>query len=277
MRIAVKNLPYSSTKELIHDHFKDFGTITDIYLLYNNDNSSSNKVDKKFRRICFVGYKTEAEAKRAVKVKNRTFIKNQRIVVELEGESLKKMKNVKIDIEKKIENKEYDENSEESENGIANNYELVDLETPTLEIRNLPYIVKEEDLSEHFKKFGKIENINLEVFDFDENGNILDSKKEIANEFDFDIKKKVLCQITFNQIDSAKKCLSSNNSYFMGRKLIVYPKKPSVYANYLNSLFFDFKTVLKQSESLFSSKKKSDHFSLFPIYSIELIYPISTL
>ncbi|KAM0680269.1 putative RNA-binding protein 19 [Glugoides intestinalis] len=79
MRIAVKNLPTVIAQEEIKSHFGQKGTVTDVFMLFN-----SKKV---FRRVCFVGYSTSAEAELAVQYFNDSYFKNHKIKVEMAFEN----------------------------------------------------------------------------------------------------------------------------------------------------------------------------------------------
>lgn len=83
-RLIVKNLPAYLTQQRLRAHFeaKDGpgGTLTDVKLLLNSDGTS--------RRFGFIGYKTPAEAERAKKWFNRTFVDSSRITVDVVDVSL---------------------------------------------------------------------------------------------------------------------------------------------------------------------------------------------
>lgn len=76
-RLIVKNLPAYLTQERLREHFasKDGpgGTLTDVKVLQKPDGTS--------RRFGFVGYKTDAEAEKARKWFDRTFVHSSRISV----------------------------------------------------------------------------------------------------------------------------------------------------------------------------------------------------
>ena len=76
-RLIVKNLPAYLTQERLREHFESKdgpgGTLTDVKVVLKPDGTS--------RRFGFVGYKTEAEAEKARKWFDRTFIHSSRISV----------------------------------------------------------------------------------------------------------------------------------------------------------------------------------------------------
>lgn len=75
-RIIIKNLPPSGvSEEEIKKHFSDVDHITDIKLKYNDLGA--------FRRFAFVGFKSPNAAESALEKLNNTFIKNNKIALEL--------------------------------------------------------------------------------------------------------------------------------------------------------------------------------------------------
>lgn len=78
-RLIVKNLPVYLTQDRLRKHFESTdgpgGTLTDVKLVLNADGTS--------RRFGFIGYKTPAEAERAQKWFNRTFVDSSRITVDI--------------------------------------------------------------------------------------------------------------------------------------------------------------------------------------------------
>lgn len=76
-RLIVKNLPAYLTQDSLRSHFQSKdgpgGTLTDVKVLQKRDGTS--------RRFGFVGYKTEAEAQKAQKWFDKTFIHSSRISV----------------------------------------------------------------------------------------------------------------------------------------------------------------------------------------------------
>lgn len=78
-RLIVKNLPSYLTQQRLRAHFESSdgpgGTLTDVKLVLRPDGTS--------RRFGFIGYKTPAEAQRAKKWYDRTFVDGSRISVEI--------------------------------------------------------------------------------------------------------------------------------------------------------------------------------------------------
>ena len=76
-RLLVKNLPAYLTQQQLREHFSSpsgpGGTLTDAKVVLKPDGTS--------RRFGFVGFKTDAEAQKAQKWFDRTFIHSSRISV----------------------------------------------------------------------------------------------------------------------------------------------------------------------------------------------------
>ncbi|OLY85792.1 Multiple RNA-binding domain-containing protein 1 [Smittium mucronatum] len=73
-RIIVKNLPKRYSEERMKEHFSEKGSVTDVKIMKNLKGDT--------RRFGFVGYKSEKEAKAAVRFFNGTFIDTSKIIVE---------------------------------------------------------------------------------------------------------------------------------------------------------------------------------------------------
>ncbi|KAJ1972817.1 Multiple RNA-binding domain-containing protein 1 [Dimargaris xerosporica] len=74
-RIIVKNLPKYATDDSVRSHFAPKGEITDCKLMRNQKGES--------RRFAYIGFRTEKEAKAAVRHFNETFMDTTRILVEM--------------------------------------------------------------------------------------------------------------------------------------------------------------------------------------------------
>ncbi|XP_055709752.1 probable RNA-binding protein 19 [Phlebotomus papatasi] len=74
-RLIVKNLPKKIDDQRIRELFGQKGRITDVQLKYTKEGV--------FRKFCFVGYETDAEAQDALNYFNRSFVDTSRITVEL--------------------------------------------------------------------------------------------------------------------------------------------------------------------------------------------------
>jgi multiple RNA-binding domain-containing protein 1 len=74
-RIIVKNLPKYYTREEFRKLFESQGTVTDAKIMFTKDGIN--------RRFGYIGYKNEADAKKALEYFNNSFIDTCRISVEL--------------------------------------------------------------------------------------------------------------------------------------------------------------------------------------------------
>ncbi|RUP46895.1 hypothetical protein BC936DRAFT_146406 [Jimgerdemannia flammicorona] len=73
-RLIVKNLPKYLTDERLREHFASQGDVTDAKLMKTSQGVS--------RRFAYIGYRTEKEAKAALKFFNDTYIDTSKIIVE---------------------------------------------------------------------------------------------------------------------------------------------------------------------------------------------------
>ncbi|XP_028804879.1 multiple RNA-binding domain-containing protein 1 [Neltuma alba] len=74
-RICVKNLPKYVAEDRLRDLFSQKGEITDVKLMRTKDGKS--------RQFCFIGFRTEDEAKEAIKYFNRSYLDTCRITCEV--------------------------------------------------------------------------------------------------------------------------------------------------------------------------------------------------
>ncbi|CAD26357.2 POLYADENYLATE BINDING PROTEIN 2 [Encephalitozoon cuniculi GB-M1] len=126
MRIVVKNLPASTTKEEIEKEFSRHGKITDVFMARNEQG--------KFRRICFVGYMEEKDGVEAIRYRDGSLFKNQRIACE-----------------------EVREGSPE----IGESEERMIKYSRKIFIRNVPAEANEQFVRDVFKEYGEIEEVGL--------------------------------------------------------------------------------------------------------------------
>lgn len=77
-RLIIRNLPGNVKEERVRSIFGNKGELTDLKLCYTKDG--------KFRKFAFVGYKTEDQAKAALKHFNRSFVDTSKISVEIAKE-----------------------------------------------------------------------------------------------------------------------------------------------------------------------------------------------
>lgn len=104
---------------------------------------------KKMSGFCFVGFRTEKEFKKAL-AKDKLFLGNNRVhVSKYEDKAKKAAEEEENDVKRK---KQEAQGNEES---IG--------ESGSIFIRNLPYIVSEEELTSLFEKFGPLAETNLPI------------------------------------------------------------------------------------------------------------------
>ena len=72
----VKNLPKYITDERLKNHFSQKGEVTDVRIIKNKNTGES-------RQFGFVGYRTEKEAKEAIKFFNNSYLDTRKIDVSL--------------------------------------------------------------------------------------------------------------------------------------------------------------------------------------------------
>lgn len=195
MRIIVKNLPNSTTKKELENHFSKTLNkslpITDTFLLTNSD---------KFRRVCFIGYSSNDDSLLAVKYFNNTYFKNHKITVEIAREeintkNLTETKLRKALYSKTIVIKGINNNLTESilhnelENfGPISNIEITDRNSAIVKFK------KGEDAEKALKNIRVISGIRVKVGNFIEK--IVDLKKNHYNSlfFNFETVIKRTCE-----------------------------------------------------------------------------------
>lgn len=126
MRIVVKDLPSSATKEEIEKEFSKHGRITDVFMAKNEQG--------KFRRICFIGYMEEKEGMEAIRYRNGSLFKNQKIRCEA----------LKEDVA---------QTSESEKRMVKYSRKIF--------IRNVPTEVDQQIIHDTFKEYGEIEEVGL--------------------------------------------------------------------------------------------------------------------
>lgn len=130
MRIIVKNLPESTKKTELEEAFAKQSGVTDVYMLEDGRG--------RFRRVAFVGYRTDEEAAAAQKYFDGTMFKNHKISVEIAKEEAAKAIG----------------NAESQERRI--------LYARAIYVKNLAPNTDIGLLREEFEKMGKIVDLRLE-------------------------------------------------------------------------------------------------------------------
>ncbi|CAK1580385.1 unnamed protein product [Parnassius mnemosyne] len=103
---------------------------------------------KKLAGFCYVGFRTEKELKKAL-AKDKLFIGNHRIHVnKYESKSMKEEEEDKLNVKKRQEQ--------------VNNEESVG-ESGSIFVRNLPYVVSEEEVTKVFEKYGPLAEVNMPI------------------------------------------------------------------------------------------------------------------
>ena len=75
-RICVKNLPKYATEQSVREHFTKAGDVTDVKVLRTKGGRGVA------RGMAFIGFRTEEQAKQAIKYFHRTFMDTARLKVE---------------------------------------------------------------------------------------------------------------------------------------------------------------------------------------------------
>ncbi|CAG4987162.1 unnamed protein product [Parnassius apollo] len=103
---------------------------------------------KKLAGFCYVGFRTEKELKKAL-AKDKLFIGNHRIHVnKYESKSIKEEEEDKLNIKKRQEQ--------------VNNEESIG-ESGSIFVRNLPYVVSEEEVTKLFEKYGPLAEVSMPI------------------------------------------------------------------------------------------------------------------
>ena len=130
MRIIIKNLPESTKKEELEAAFSKHGKITDIYMLLNSKGQ--------FRRVGFIGYEKDEEAKKAQAYHDNSMFKNHKISVEIAKE----------------------EAVESATKGESESRRV--LYTKTIYVKNLNLNADVDLIRDEFEKIGKVVDIKIE-------------------------------------------------------------------------------------------------------------------
>jgi RNA recognition motif-containing protein len=191
LKINISNLPDKFTDEDLTKLCEEFGKIQIVNI---------NKGQK--GKYAIVKFSNEQEAKNAIEKLNNKEIENKKIYV------------------KEFKDNYYHNNNKHNyrqnyyyfnNNEPMMRFENV-LENNNLYIRNIPYIVTQEDLKKTFGKFGNITSIKLEE-------DISETKDNKEKSEEKDKNKKFINKgygyISFEKIESAKKALESLNGKYI--------------------------------------------------------------
>ncbi|KAI5160765.1 multiple RNA-binding domain-containing protein 1 [Nematocida ausubeli] len=195
MRIIVKNLSLTATKQNIKEHFSAKGVPTDVRLL--------NTIQGESRGVAFIGYKTEEEAAASIRHYNKSYYNGKRLIVAKsvskealekrdqeerpakhrktlsDGLEVEEMKEILKLLQAKKENSwsttadEEDPASGKKEekketletmvdryrqNALTKNKEKV-LETGEIFVNGIPYTATEEEVEKAFQEYGMISEV----------------------------------------------------------------------------------------------------------------------
>lgn len=201
MRICVKNLPEKITETEIIELFSHIGNITDVYMLKNGKNQ--------FRRVAFIGYRSEEDAKKSQEYFDKTLVFNHKISVELaEEEKKNSIGSVSESVERKI------------------------VYSKTIFIRNIVKEVECEEIKKVAEKYGQITEISI-VRDSEGDGSIKETivkYKEGMSALRAFKELKIICGMRVRVCGRSLK----NNDEEMNK-------------SHYNSLFFDFESITKKA------------------------------
>lgn len=221
-RVVVKDLPKFAIESEIRTMFSKIAPITDLYMVKNHMGV--------FRRICFIGYKTEEEAEKVIEYHNKTYFKNFKLRVEKE-ESSKPENTKKSTKEKGAEKKDTNVESPPSTNSLS------PLERQCLYNKSL-FITNLQDIP--------LNIIQQECASF---GSILEIKEQDKGIF-----------LKFHRGEDAlkflhtKKVIAGNRIRITNYKESTENSKPQ---SHFNTLFFDFSMVGKNISELEGIEKDS--------------------
>lgn len=201
MRICVKNLPEKITETELIELFSHIGNITDVYMLKNGNN--------KFRRVAFIGYRSEEDAKKSQEYFDKTLVFNHKISVEMaEEEKKNSIGSVSESVERKI------------------------VYSKTIFIRNIVKEVECEEIKKVAEKYGQITEISI-VRDSEGDGTIKETivkYKEGMSALRAFKELKIICGMRVRVCGRSLK----NNDEEMNK-------------SHYNSLFFDFESITKKA------------------------------
>ncbi|KAL4715426.1 hypothetical protein ACJJTC_015329 [Scirpophaga incertulas] len=138
--IKITGLPFKCKKRDIKEFFRPLVPYT-IRLPLGKE--------KKLAGFCYVGFRTEKELKKALN-KNKLFIANRQIHIQ------------KYEDKTKIAAEEKEKNTQKQRQEKAVSEESIG-ESGSIFVRNLPYVISEEELTQLFEKYGPIAEMNMPI------------------------------------------------------------------------------------------------------------------
>ncbi|KAJ0176548.1 hypothetical protein K1T71_007727 [Dendrolimus kikuchii] len=184
LHVKITGLPFLCKKKDIKEFFRPIVPYS-IRLPHNKG--------KKIAGFCYVGFRTEKELKKALN-KDKLFLGNHRLHIHKYEDKAKK------------EAEEQEETKQKKNQLQANNEESIG-ESGSIFVRNLPYVVSEDELTHLFEKYGPLAEVNMPV------DPVLRQPKGFAT-------------ITFMMPEHAVKAYSElDGTSFCGRMLHLLPAK----------------------------------------------------
>ncbi|CAH0691925.1 unnamed protein product [Spodoptera exigua] len=138
--VKIMGLPYKCKKKDIKEFFRPLVPFS-IRLPYGKG--------KKVTGFCYVGFRTEKELKKALG-KDKLFLGNHRIHIH------------KYEDKSKLAAEQEEETSRKKREESSNNEESIG-ESGSIFVRNLPYVVSEEELTSLFEKYGPLAEVNMPI------------------------------------------------------------------------------------------------------------------
>ncbi|XP_028162960.1 probable RNA-binding protein 19 [Ostrinia furnacalis] len=139
--IKITGLPYKCKKKDIKEFFRP--------LVPYSIRLPLKAKGKKVAGFCYVGFRTENELKKALK-KDKLFIANHRIHISQYEDKAKKAAE-----EEEQFNQKRRKEQESNEESIG--------ESGSIFVRNLPYVISEEEITNLFEKYGPLAEVNMPI------------------------------------------------------------------------------------------------------------------
>ncbi|XP_026327160.1 probable RNA-binding protein 19 [Hyposmocoma kahamanoa] len=217
--VKIAGLPYKTKKKDIKEFFRPLVPFT-IRLPLGKGT--------KVAGFCYVGFRTEKEMKKAL-AKDKLFLGNHRVHVHQYEDKAKKAAEEE-EQSTKIKNQEKESNEE----SIG--------ESGSIFVRNLPYIVSEEELTNLFEKYGPLTEINMPI------DKVLRQPKGFAT-------------VTFVMPEHAVKAYTElDGTAFCGRMLHLLPAKTEKLDNESDDEGLSFKE--KKAKKLKAQAKSSHNWNV---------------
>jgi multiple RNA-binding domain-containing protein 1 len=182
MRLVVKNLPRKASETEIRQAFSEFGVVTEIKIMKKPDGTP--------RRFGFVGFRDALSGEAAIRRLNNTYLSSSKICVEeatpvitsnpVENRGHSESLKVNVQTALNVEALQTDDSEflkgntvaawSEDEDQLSESKRIIDivpdgvdgvLDSARLRILNLPYITKEDALTEFFSKYGPVRESHI--------------------------------------------------------------------------------------------------------------------